>query len=305
MVAEAAAKKLLPAVLELGGKDPFIICDDADIRHAVSICLRGVFQNAGQNCIGVERVFVHAKVMQQFTDSVLSDVKKIRLGIDMGAMTMGERATRDIQLLVDDAVEHGAVLLAGGKAASVNGKGTYYEPTVLCGVTPDMRIAREEVFGPVMSIFEWDDDTVLCGTVNKCPFGLGSSVFSADRRRADRILSALRVGMGNVNDFGTNYLCQSMPFGGTKESGSDRFAGVEGLRGCCIPKSVTRDRLSAVKTTLPKAFRYPTGANAFEFAAEINDLMYSRGILSKVDNLRNLAVMSLFPSWKPRSIGTS
>lgn len=301
MVSQAAAKRLLPVVLELGGKDPFIVCDDADVKHAATICLRGVFQNAGQNCIAVERVFVHEKVMKQFTDLVVEGAKAIRLGEDMGAMTMGEPALTAIKELVDDAVKEGAELLVGGKPSTVDGKGFYYEATVLQHATSKMRIAKEEVFGPVLSLFEWNNDVELVKMVNSCAFGLGASVYSGDRKRADRILAALRVGMGNVNDFATNYLCQSMPFGGTKESGSDKFAGIEGLRGCCISKAVTRDRIPGVKTSLPKAFQYPVRANAFELAAEINDFMYGKGIVIKLDNMRNMLFMIIRRNWRPRT----
>ncbi|CDF35134.1 Aldehyde dehydrogenase [Chondrus crispus] len=300
-VALAAAKRLLPVVLELGGKDPFIVCDDANVKHAATICLRGVFQNAGQNCIAVERVFVHEVVMDEFAGHVVAGAKAIRLGVDMGAMTMGESALAHVKDLVDDAVKQGAELLVGGKAAKVNGKGSFFEATVLKGVTPRMRIAKEEVFGPVVSLIAWSNDNVLVKMVNSCPFGLGSSVYSEDSGRADTILSAIRVGMGNVNDFATNYLCQSMPFGGTKESGSDKFAGIEGLRGCCIAKAVTRDRFPGVKTTLPKAFQYPTRPNAFEISAEITDLVYGKGILVKFDNVRNLLGMTIRRGWRPRT----
>lgn len=304
MVAQSTAKRLIPTCLELGGKDPCIICEDADIPHVVSICLRGVFQNSGQNCIGIERVYVHEKIAQRFTKLVVEKVKAMRLGIDIGALTLGETAINTIQSLVDDAVAQGATVLSGGKRASVEGKGFYYEPTVLSDVTMDMRIAKEEVFGPVMSVFQWSDETALIKSVNSCEFKLGSNVFSGDKHRAERILSQLRVGMGNVNDFATNYLCQSMPFGGTGQSGSDRFAGIEGLRGCCVPKAMTRDRLPGVRTSIPTVMQYPVSRNAFEFAAEINDLTYASGIIAKFDNIRNIVGMMLFKSWRPRTTGS-
>lgn len=218
----------------------------------------------------------------------------------MGALTLGERAAGIIEELIEDAKNKGAKLIEGGSRTSVDGHGTYFQPTILVGVTHDMRIAKEEVFGPVLSLFEFSDDKQLVELVNDCPFGLGSSVF-ASPRRANKILSSLRVGMGNTNDFATNYLCQSMPFGGTKMSGSDRFAGIEGLRGCCVPKSITRDRFWGVKTVIPKAFNYPTAPNAPELAAELNDFMYGQGWLSKFDNIRSLAGMMMFPSWRPRT----
>ncbi|CAN8067014.1 unnamed protein product [Agarophyton chilense] len=303
-VAQRAACRLLPVCLELGGKDAFIVCQDADVAHAATLCMRGVFQNSGQNCIGVERVFVHQAVTQKFVENVLPIVKSMRVGTDMGAMTMGRMAQIKIEQLVDDAVRKGAKLLAGGKRTTVDGAGTFFQPTVLMDVTREMNIAKEEVFGPVMTIISWNNDEQLVRIVNDSQFGLGSSVFSANTKRAHSIISNLRVGMSNVNDFAANYLCQSMPFGGTKQSGSDRFAGIEGLRGCCIPKAVTHDRFPGVKTTIPKAFKYPTGLNAFELAAEINDLVYGRGLISKIDNLRNLVGIILFPSWKPRTTGS-
>lgn len=301
LVAAAAAKRLVPTVLELGGKDAFIVCDDAHISHALSFCLRGVYQNAGQNCIGVERVFLHSAIRDKFLQLAVDAVRKIRLGVDMGAMTMGTASLDHIEQLIEDATSKGARILVGGRRTAVNGAGFYFEATILDGVTMDMRIAREEVFGPVMSVFSWDNDSDLLTEVNSSAFGLGASVFSKNSVRASRIMSALRVGMSNTNDFAINYLCQSMPFGGTKESGSDKFAGIEGLRGCCLPKATTRDRFPLVRTVLPTNLQYPTSENAFAITAEINDLVYSNGILSKLDSARNLLVQLCASSWMPRT----
>jgi acyl-CoA reductase-like NAD-dependent aldehyde dehydrogenase len=306
-VALDAAKRLLPVVLELGGKDAFIICDDADVAHAASMCLRGTFQNAGQNCIGVERVFVHTAVKDAVVARFAEAAGAIRLGVDMGALTMGPAAVAKVQELVDDAVAAGAKVAAGGHAGGAEGMhagGSYFEATVLTGVRPDMRIAREEVFGPVLSVLEWSSDAELVAAVNDSSFGLGSSVFTGCAKRGSRIFAALRVGMGSVNDYGVHYLCQSLPFGGTKDSGSDRFAGIEGLRGCCLVKSVVRDRFPGIKTTLPPHFKYPVYDNAFALASELNDLMYRPGVVAKTDNLRNVVGMLLSRTWAPRSAGS-
>lgn len=324
-VAVATARQLTPTVLELGGKDALVVCEDAKIDHAVTICMRAVFQNAGQNCIGIERVYVHRSIKPEFIKRVVAKANAIRLGKDMGAMTLGQDAIDGIQALVDDAVANGAVILTGGKKghAHVDGntttnnggdtdgtsqktgtKGWYYQPTVLDDVQDDMRIAREEVFGPVMSILTWDNEGSLINSVNKCPFGLGCNVFTEDAAKGERIMSQLRTGMGNINDFASTYLCQSMPFGGTKQSGSDRFAGIEGLRGCCLMRSTTRDRVKAIKTSVPKTLQYPVHDNALEFAAEINDLVYGPSWLSKMDNVRNLLGMLVFKRWRPRTVGS-
>merc|ERR1712113_334670 len=143
-----------------------------------------------------------------------------------------------IQALVDDATSKGAKILAGGKLALNTKDGQFYPPTVLVNVTKDMRIWREEVFGPVMCIekFSLDEDAVAL--VNSNPFGLGSSVFSKSKARAKAIGKQLKTGATSINDFATTYLCQSLPFGGVKESGFDMFGGVEGLRGMCYTKAV-------------------------------------------------------------------
>lgn len=301
-VAQAAASRLLPVVLELGGKDPFIICDDAPIEHAVDICLRGVFQNAGQNCIGIERVFVHSSVKQEVVSRFVSCVRKMRLGTDVGALTLCEAALTHIQELVDDAVSNGAKVLVGGKRGSCEGiyeNGYFYQPTVLDGIRPSMRIAKEEVFGPVLSVIDWSNDEELIEMVNDCPFGLGSSIFTPDSRRANKIMNRLRVGMCNVNDFAANYLCQSMPFGGTRDSGIDKFAGIEGLRGCCLSQSVTRDRFPGIKTVIPRNLKYPVSKNAFALCSAMNNLFYSSGLLSRIDSLRDIVFMLLFKTWHP------
>lgn len=299
-VAVAAAERLRPTCLELGGKDACIIVDDANLGHAVTLCLRGVFQNAGQNCIGIERVFVHRKVKEEFLERVVHGARSIRPGVDMGAMTMGSRALQHLESLLEDAVTRGAKIVAGGKRTSVDGKGWYFEATVLVDVTEDMKITKEETFGPILCVFNWSDDEKLIESVNRSSFGLGSSVFSESRERGDEILRQLKVGMCNINDFATNYLCQSMPFGGTKESGSDRFAGIEGLRGCCTMKSTTRDRFLAVKTSVPRVFQYPVGGNAMEFACEINNLIYGNGLICRVRNIGHIVSMLMFPSWRPQ-----
>jgi len=305
-VALAAAATLTPVVLELGGKDPFVICDDADFSQACQLVMRGVFQNAGQNCIGVERVFVQDSIHQKFTDRIVPEVKALRQRInvdgwevDVGAMTMGEPALKHIQRLVDDAVAKGAKLLCGGSRNTDVTHGAFYRPTVLDNVTSDMLVAQEEVFGPVMSIFSFKDDDDLVALANACPFALGSSVFSLNTRRARALTKRIDAGMANINDFGVNYLAQSLPFGGMKQSGYDKFAGVEGLRGCCMVKAVTEDRFPGVRTTIPPPMQYPMKKNAFAFVQELICLFYEPGWLHMADNVRNMMVMLVFRSWSP------
>lgn len=303
-VAAAAAERLRPTCLELGGKDVCIVADDADIENAVDVSVRGVFLNAGQVCVGLERVYVHRKVKDEFVRRVLETVKKMRVGIDIGAMTMGSVALTRLEGLIEDAVSRGAKVLVGGKRTNVDGKGWFFEPTVVVNVREDMRLATEEVFGPILSIYDWEEEDFMLDTVNDSAYGLGSTVCTENRDRATKFVNKLDVGMCNVNDFLSTYLSQSLPFGGTKDSGSDRYGGIEGLRACCKIKSTTRDRFTALKTVFPKAFRYPVGNNATELCYELNDLLYRRGTLGKVDNIRQIIGMMLFPSWKPRTVAT-
>lgn len=303
-VAVAAAQRLVPVVLELGGKDPFVILDDANLDLAVTILMRGVFQNAGQNCIGIERVFVSTLREKELLNKILPIVESLRQSADpneadVGAMTMGEQAINHIQELVNDAVAGGATLHCGGKRNASLPSGFFYLPTVLSGVTTSMRIAREEVFGPVLTILTYNDEKELVKKVNDCPFGLGSNVYCGNVSRGISLSNKIEAGMGNVNDFAINYMCQSLPFGGMKDSGSDRFAGPEGLRGCCRMKSTTRDRFSFIQTRLPQQLQYPIGQTGWAFLQELMALAYERAVIAKVDNCRNLLVMSIVPRWKP------
>lgn len=303
-VATAAAERLRPTCLELGGKDVCIVADDADVANAVDVSIRGVFSNSGQLCIALERIYVHRKVKEEFVRRAVDIVKKMRVGVDLGAITMGTVALTRLEGLVEDAVSRGAKVLAGGKRTDLDGKGWFFEPTVIVNMKEDMRMAKEEVFGPILSIYDWEDEDTMLETVNSCTFGLGSTVCSEDKARANRLQQELEVGMCNVNDFATTAICQSLPFGGTKNSGSGRNGGIEGLHGCCKIKSTTRDRFVGFKTAFPKVLRYPVGANVAEFAYEINDLIFRGGVIGKMDNLRQLIGMTLFPSWRPRSVAS-
>lgn len=290
-VARAAADSLKPVVLELGGKDAMVVCDDADFEQVCHIALRGVFQNAGQNCVGVERIYVQRALYERFVARMVRDVQRMRLGDDLGAMTMGAAAVRHVRDLVEDATRRGGRVRNQRPARSGSdgddrdgcefadagaGGGYYLSPYILTDVPHDARIFHEEVFGPVMLIAPFDTDTQALTLVNDSAFGLGSSVFTLDRARGERLARGIRAGMTNINDFGVNYLCQSLPFGGTKCSGSDRFAGVEGLRGCCLMKSVTVDQFTCVRTRIPLPLRYPmcVRAAALPFAEALVRLIY-------------------------------
>lgn len=288
-----AAETLTPVVLELGGKDPAVILDDADLNQVIPIVMRGNFQNCGQNCVGLERIVVHETLHDKLVNEIVRQVKQLSQGAaseklyDLGAMTMGKAAIPKIQKLIEDSVASGAKLLCGGKAIN----SSFFPPTVITNVTASTPIAQEEVFGPVLVVMKFKTDKEAIELVNSCPYGLGSSVFSENIARAQAVGKQLRTGMYNINDFGINYLCQSLPFGGVKISGFDRFAGREGLRGNCIVRASTTDRIPGVKTVIPPILQYPISAAAFEFMTNLSYVIYGR-LPSMILSAKNLCCTS-------------
>ena len=217
-VMEAASHHLKPVILELGGKDVMVIMDDCKIKEIVPWVLRGCFQNCGQNCVGIERVLIYESLHDELVAVLKERVEKLRQGIpletcgstgdvDCGAMVMDAQCDL-IQALIDDAVKKGAKVLVGGKRATT--KGNFYEPTIVVGVTPDMRLFQEETFGPVMTIVKVpnDSDDECLKLVNGTPFGLGSSVYTSNQKRGLALGRQIRSGMLTINDFGSNYLVQ-------------------------------------------------------------------------------------------------
>src|SRR6185437_10215390 len=219
-VLEAAARALVPAILELGGKDPLIVCDDADLDQAAHAAMNGCFINCGQNCVAAERILVHEAVDADFEQRVAALVRALRQGpplggraVDVGGMTTPLQL-EVVDRLVRKAVAQGATVVAGGKPALM-GNGAYFEPTVLAGVTPDMDIMQEETFGPVMLLCRVRDDEQAIAVANSTRFGLGASVMSKDARRARSIARRIEAGMAAVNEFGgITYMAQDLPFGG-------------------------------------------------------------------------------------------
>ena len=272
-VCESAAKALTPVTVELGGKDPAVILDDAvtvkELPAVASILMRGVFQSAGQNCIGVERVIALPGVYDKLLDIVAPRIRNLRLGSilldhragqtpDVGAMISPASFDR-LESLIADAVKQGARLLCGGKRY-LHPKyphGHYFTPTLLADVTPSMRIAQVELFAPIFVVMKAVSVPHAIMVANSTEFGLGASVFGYNRHDVTACISGMKSGMVSVNDFGSYYAVQ-LPFGGVKGSGYGRFAGIEGLRGLCNAKSVCEDRLPRIiATRIPPRLDYP------------------------------------------------
>ncbi|KUI60154.1 hypothetical protein VP1G_07367 [Cytospora mali] len=292
-VAESAAKALIPVVAELGGKDACIVLDSArgDLSRTCETLLRGTFQAAGQNCIGIERIVATPGVYDRLIERLEPRVKAIRLGQeeDMGALISDASFSR-LEGLVQDAVKNGARLLAGGKRYSHpdHPSGHYFSPTLLVDVTPDMAIAHEECFGPIMVLLRAPSNTAadVLAIANAPNFGLGGSVFGRD---SDPVLKAivkgLRCGMVAINDFAAFYAVQ-LPFGGVAGSGYGRFAGEEGLRGLCNIKAICADRWgwAGVRTSIPPPIRYPIESQerSWRFARGVVETGYGIGTARKI-----------------------
>jgi succinate-semialdehyde dehydrogenase/glutarate-semialdehyde dehydrogenase len=247
-VAESAARTLTPVVLELGGKDPMIVLEDADVETAASAALWGAFSNSGQACASVERCYVHESIAQEFVKSVVGKTRSLKQsagtveGADLGSMS-SERQLAIVEEHVCDAVERGANVLAGGRrAASL--PGSFYEPTVMTGVDHAMAVMREETFGPVLPIMTFKTEDEAVGLANDSVFGLTASVWTKDARRGRRIAERLEAGTVMVNEVLYTHGIAQTPWGGMKQSGSGRTHGRLGLLELVRPQHVHVNRIT-------------------------------------------------------------
>ncbi|MFW2387967.1 MAG: aldehyde dehydrogenase family protein [Polyangiales bacterium] len=288
-VIEGSAERVTPVVMELGGKDAFIVCEDADLEQAVHAVLAGCYVNCGQNCVASERILVHESRYEAFEARVAELVREFRQGnsreelVDVGAIITPLQLDI-IEKAVDRAIEQGARLVTGGKRALAD-KGDYFEPTILADVTPDMDIAQEEVFGPVMLLMRVRDDEHAVTVANDVSYGLSSSVFSKSRKRARKIVDALDTGMSAINEFGgITYMAQDLTFGGVKESGFGRMNGREGLRSMCNIKAVVDDRFPVNQPNK----MYPVQASQYETFSGVIDMVYGKGAKRRFSGLRRI-----------------
>jgi succinate-semialdehyde dehydrogenase/glutarate-semialdehyde dehydrogenase len=233
-VAERAAARLVGVSLELGGKNAMLVLEDADLDKAAEGAVRACFSTAGQLCISIERLFVHESVADAFLERFVARTKAIRLGnflgygADMGSL-VSERQLETVMRHVEDAVAKGARVLAGGVARPDVGP-YFYEPTILDGVETPMAVCSEETFGPVVSVYRFSDADEAVARVNGTEYGLNSSVWSKDTRRARRIAARLQTGTVNINEgFAPAYGSARSPMGGMKDSGLGRRHGSEGI----------------------------------------------------------------------------
>jgi len=277
-VAEAAGRRLIPASLELGGKDPMIVLSDADLERAANLAAYYSMQNSGQTCISIERVYVEAAVHDEFVSKVTDKVRALRQGrpdgpgsVEVGAMTFPPQVDT-VEAHVRDAEAKGARVLVGGHRGS--GPGHWFEPTVLVDVDHGMDIMREETFGPTLPIMKVRDADEAVRLANDSPYGLGASVFTRDTTRGEAIARRVQSGAVNVNDALINYVALELPMGGMKASGLGSRHGAGGIRKYCSQQAILITPRLALKREL---FMFPYHRRVTLTLGRVLKLLYGRG----------------------------
>lgn len=269
-MAAQAAERLIDYSMELGGKNPLLILDDADLDLAVPGAVQSCFSNTGQLCISTERIYVDAAVWDRFLPRFVATTQRLRLGhsldyrYDIGSLN----STRQLDTVarhVDDAVAKGATVLAGGKPRPDLGP-TFYEPTILTDTTPDMTVYAEETFGPVVSVYRVEDTQEAIALANESRYGLSASVWTRDARRGREVATSLQSGNVNINEgFAAAWGSLDAPMGGWKDSGTGSRHGAHGLLKYTDSQTVARQRWVSL--------RRPPGMKPTTYAAVMTAAM--------------------------------
>ena len=283
-IAEAAAKHLTPVVMELGGQDTAIVCSDADLDHASSGVLWGAFVNSGQTCAAIERAYVVDSVADEFERKLVSKVKEIRQGEDVGALT-APRQFDVVQKHVLNALDKGANLLAGGPdAGRKNSNGSHwYAPTIIEGRSEEMDIFTEETFGPVLPIIRVRDEEEAVARARDEGYNLTASVWTKNKSRANLIASQLRAGIVMVNDHASAAAMAWGFWGGVGESGYGRLNGELGLKEMSVPVHIARN-----VGGLPKLWWYPYDDATNKALRAATELLSAPGVAPKAKAVKDL-----------------
>lgn len=296
-VAVRAAERLIPCTLELGGKDPAIILEDADLERAARGVVWGGFFNAGQVCMSVERVYVHEAVYDEFVARVVALTAELRQGppedyeVDIGAM-IDPAQINIIEAQIRQAKAEGARVLIGGvrvtpqppsppEGGHAPVSGDFFAPTVLVDVEPSMAIMREETFGPVLPIMRVRSAFEAVKLANDSPFGLNASVWGRDMTRARQIAAQLEAGQVCINDAIVSYVAVEAPYGGVKSSGLGRRKGPDEIHKFVEQKTVLEDILGLAK----EPYWYPYHATLGKGVDKVMGLLYHRGVGRRIKSL--------------------
>ncbi len=291
-IAQTAAARLLPVVLELGGKDPMIVLQDADIDVASSGAVWGAFVNAGQACLSVERCYVHRDSYESFIEACARKTKQLRVGngensdTDIGPM-INERQVQIVQSQVDDAIAKGARLITGGTTIPDLGP-NFYAPTVLADVNHSMAIMREETFGPILSIMPFDRNNEAVRLANDSEYGLSASVWTKNRAHGEVLARQISAGTVMVNDVVSCFGISEAPHGGIKSSGIGRTNGIYGLEEMVRTKYIDSDQLPRMK----KMWWYGYGQSFNRQMEGFADMQFASGMRQRIGGaLRSMGVL--------------
>ncbi|TNF28680.1 MAG: aldehyde dehydrogenase family protein [Deltaproteobacteria bacterium] len=273
-----ASEQLIPVELELGGKDPLIVFEDANIDRAVAGALWGSLTNTGQSCTSVERVYVQESVFEKFKAKMVEKAKTIKQEIDkdgdsdIGSMTT-ESQVKIVKSHLDDALSKGAVLLTGN---DWNGSDKMIPPLVFENINSQMKICKEETFGPILPLYSFIDEQDAIHMANDSEFGLSASVWTADKSRAIRVSRKIKTGNVSINNVMLTEGNPYLPFGGVKNSGIGRYKGVHGLRSFCNMKSILIDGNSGKI----EANWFPYTKRKYELFSGMTEGLFGGGILN-------------------------
>jgi succinate-semialdehyde dehydrogenase/glutarate-semialdehyde dehydrogenase len=273
-IAKSAAEKLLPVVLELGGKDPMIVLNDADLDVASSAAVWGAFMNAGQTCLSVERCYVHRDINDRFVQACVEKVKKLRVGEEVGPL-INDRQLQTVETQVQDAIARGAKVECGGQRGAMPNS---YAPTVVTHADHSMRLLSEETFGPVMPVIPFANDEEAIRFANDSAFGLAASIWTRDRARGEALAQRINAGTVMVNDLISAFGISEAPHGGFGESGVGRTHGRMGLEEMVRTKYVDVDLLPG----MPKVWWFGYGDAFYAQMRGFIDLLFARSIGKRI-----------------------
>ncbi|MEO6419465.1 MAG: aldehyde dehydrogenase family protein [Polyangiaceae bacterium] len=285
-VAAACGARLIPCVMELGGKAPLVACADADLERTARAIVFGGFSNAGQACISVERVYAHKDIYDPLVARVRALVSELKQGdpskdyVDVGAIIFPKQI-EIAEAHIDDALKKGAELVAGGHRKP--GPGQFFEPTVLARCNAEMTVMNEEIFGPIVPIQKVDSEEEAITLSNASHLGLNGYVFTKDREKGIRIAERIQAGSVVVNDVLINYAAIDTPFGGIKNSGFGRVHGDDALRDMASVRHVNYDRFAPPSRD---PLWFPYSAKSFHWMMRgVRVLFSGRGLVQRLNEL--------------------
>ena len=274
-----AAERLVPAIMELGGKDAAIVTKNADLDRAAHTIAWGAFSNCGQTCIGMEICLVERPVYNQFLEKLMAIVKNLKSGTQtgcVGSMTMASQR-KIVEGQIADATAKGAKLLPEG-VMNCKLEGMCLPPVVLTDVTMDMKLMKDETFGPLLPVIPYDNIDEAIKIANSTTYGLSGAVFTSDMEEGRKIAARIKTGSVNINDALITFAAPALPFGGVKESGVGCYHSEVGLRAFTDIKSITEYKGGTKK----EFFHYPVMEGSLEGMADAMNFMYAQGASKKI-----------------------